>query len=1125
MATSLANKYRPQTLDQVCAQGTTVDIIRKLCSAPTLSNRNFLFIGPSGCGKAQPLYSKVLTPSGFIAMGDVQVGTDVITGSGAVAKVSGIYPQGVRPIYEITLQDMTKIRVSDEHLNVVYRYNQDKKCREDYCLTTKELISFHKDSRFKLRIDTPLIQTFGEDDTVDQLPIDPYLLGAFIGDGSISASTSIKFSNGESDVIDNVDRILRRDWDTCLHRLSSTGVDYSIATVGYSTYKYIFIFDGNQYLGVDAMQRKLVDLGYPRFGGDTLLRICDNTASSTLNKYPELIGRITYSIDNKFKLNGECTKFAEALSSLDLRRKSVNKHIPKQYLLSSADNRLALLQGLFDTDGYISKDGAVEYVTSSKQLSEDFAFLVRSLGIRDTVVQKLPKYKYNGELRTGHLAYRHSLKIPNGLQFYTSTKHASRYTDRQQPPLRNIVSIQYVGDELCQCIYVDHSDHTYISDDFIPTHNTTISRIIAKSLNGTAENLIEIDAASHSSVDDTRDLIKEASQYPIGSKYKIFIIDECFPANTPILTDSGPKCISDIRPNDVVYGMTGKHRVTHLFKNPVLTSRLCCVKISNRNIITTSDHLFFTNNGWVCAKDLVQGDILYADNVYKNVSSMSEGFSGSEQPQIRDLLFFKLREQISLCSAESSREISSTSRDSNLPYLSKFIYCESNQQPTDVFEEVRAGDCFETISSVAEYRIWDGAVETIFRKNAEGQPDVASSKYRKDAEYQRSEWDSSSVERQTGRKWEVHNSSDSLIRSLRRWLGVGISDKHENLGLADNECTLVLQSRPWLSSAEIGSRGRWGKPSIEKCFIERCKEDGLFEEVRVEGVEIYQRGDNDELFRGSFSDTELSQDYVMMYDLEVDEDHNYIANGVLVHNCHALSSSAWQSLLIGLESQLGNSVFIFSTTNPEKIPETIITRVQVFKLSKISTDVIQQRLKYILDSEIVEGRNITYTDDALSYLARLSNGGMRWAITNLDKALAFDNNVTTETLVKALDLPNYDDYFCLLNGLVKKDNGEITAIIDRVYNSGTNFVKWFEGFHSFLCNIVKFIFLKDISRTMIPGHYLDKLQKYGTQHAAICLKLANVVMTMNKELKITQYQQEIAMTYLCSPVVPKKSEG
>lgn len=242
----------------------------------------------------------------------------------------------------------------------------------------------------------------------------------------------------------------------------------------------------------------------------------------------------------------------------------------------------------------------------------------------------------------------------------------------------------------------------------------------------------------------------------------------------------------------------------------------------------------------------------------------------------------------------------------------------------------------------------------------------------------------------------------------------------------------------------------------------------------------------------------------------------------IVDECHALSSTSWQSLLKGLEEQLGNTVFIFCTTNPEKIPATIISRVQTFKLSKISTENIQKRLKFILDSEIKEGREITYDEEALSYLARLAQGGMRDAITMMDKALAFGSNVTSELLEKALDLPNYDDYFNLLNALVKKDNVEITAVIDRVYNSGTNFVKWFEGFHSFLCNIVKFIFLKDISRTMIPYHYQEKLSKYNEQHAFICLKLANVVMTMNKELKFTQYQLETAMTYLCVPVAPKK---
>lgn len=243
---------------------------------------------------------------------------------------------------------------------------------------------------------------------------------------------------------------------------------------------------------------------------------------------------------------------------------------------------------------------------------------------------------------------------------------------------------------------------------------------------------------------------------------------------------------------------------------------------------------------------------------------------------------------------------------------------------------------------------------------------------------------------------------------------------------------------------------------------------------------------------------------------------------IICDEVHSFSKQSWESLLVTLESGVGNTVWILATTNPEKIPATILSRVQPFKLSKIDVKTIQSRLKFILDSEIAEGRSITYSEDALAYIAKLANGGMRDAITSLDKCLAFDNNITSELLEKALDLPNYDDYFNLLNALVKKDNIGITNTIDTVYNSGTNFVKWFEGFHSFLCNIVKYVMLKDISRTMIPFHYQEKLQKYNEQHAFVCLKLSNLVMTMNKELKFTQYLQETAITYLCSPVMPKK---
>ena len=242
------------------------------------------------------------------------------------------------------------------------------------------------------------------------------------------------------------------------------------------------------------------------------------------------------------------------------------------------------------------------------------------------------------------------------------------------------------------------------------------------------------------------------------------------------------------------------------------------------------------------------------------------------------------------------------------------------------------------------------------------------------------------------------------------------------------------------------------------------------------------------------------------------------ANGLtfVTGNCHALSSASWQSALKCLESSPAKSIFCFCTTNPEKIPATILSRVQTFQLSKISLNGIISRLKYVIECENKEGRGITYTEDAISFIAKLANGGMRDSLTLLDKALAYSTDLTNETLQASLNLPNYDDYFALLNACAKKDNAKIAQIIHTVYNSGVNFVKWFEGFHSFVINVVKYIFLQDINATMIPSHYADKISKYGTAHSVVCLKLANKLLAMNSELKSTQYLQEVALTHLCT---------
>lgn len=239
----------------------------------------------------------------------------------------------------------------------------------------------------------------------------------------------------------------------------------------------------------------------------------------------------------------------------------------------------------------------------------------------------------------------------------------------------------------------------------------------------------------------------------------------------------------------------------------------------------------------------------------------------------------------------------------------------------------------------------------------------------------------------------------------------------------------------------------------------------------------------------------------------------------IIDECHALSNASWQSALKTLESPPARTVTCLCTTNPEKIPATILSRVQTFQLSKISLDDIESRLEYILNSEgYTEGTGSkTWSKDAVTYVAKLARGGLRDSITLLTKVLAYSDEVNMQAVTQALNLPNYDEYFNLLNYLVSKNNGKIVDLVDRVYNSGVNFVEWFSGFHSFMCNIVKYICMKDISKTMIPSVYEEKISKYGDSHLSVCLKLSQKLLSLIKDLKGTQYLQETAITYLCSP--------
>jgi len=169
------------------------------------------------------------------------------------------------------------------------------------------------------------------------------------------------------------------------------------------------------------------------------------------------------------------TSLRKELDNLGLRCNSINKHIPKEYLYTTVENRIRLLQGLFDTDGYTEKRGAAIFSTSSSQLSEDFAFLVRSLGGIDMVTSDIGQYKdADGNLVDCNMSYSHHLVFRNGIIPCTSAKHLNRYKPlRVGMYFRKIVKVEEIEPKECQCIKVDSDCHTFIAENVTVTHNTT----------------------------------------------------------------------------------------------------------------------------------------------------------------------------------------------------------------------------------------------------------------------------------------------------------------------------------------------------------------------------------------------------------------------------------------------------------------------------------------------------------------------------------------------------------------------------------------------------------------------------------------------------------------------------
>lgn len=159
-----------------------------------------------------------------------------------------------------------------------------------------------------------------------------------------------------------------------------------------------------------------------------------------------------------------------------LELKSATKYIPDNYLYSDFNDRLEMLRGLLDTDGFVEKWGqTIEYSTVSEHLRDGVQFLVQSLGGRVVCSKHVGKYKKDGVLHVCKDYYKLKISFTNDVIPVSSKKHLAKYKKCSKGLQKYIENIVEYGYEECVCISVSSSDKLYVTDGFNLTHNTSLA--------------------------------------------------------------------------------------------------------------------------------------------------------------------------------------------------------------------------------------------------------------------------------------------------------------------------------------------------------------------------------------------------------------------------------------------------------------------------------------------------------------------------------------------------------------------------------------------------------------------------------------------------------------------------
>jgi phosphate starvation-inducible protein PhoH and related proteins len=362
-------------------------------------------------GRAQPIRTSVLTPTGFRAIGSLSVGDPVIGSDGRATAVTGVYPRGRRPVYRVSAQDGASTLVCGEHLWAVTTAADRRRGKPRRVLETQEMLGRLRAAhahRYELPVMSRPVEFVHRD-----VPMDGYALGLLLGDGCITLSTTPSFATADPEL--------------------ATALEHAIP-------------------GVTVTRKSDYDYILRRTGGSRGGIIVANPATLLIRE----------------------------LGIAGTR--SSTKFVPATYLFNDAAIRLAVLQGLLDTDGgpvtQPDRTCRIQYVTTSKQLKEDVVFLVRSLGgvayCRTRAALGRPPGRAHGrDVAYRSDAYVLEIRLPSAIQPFRLTRKLGTYNAAGGGrPMRFIDTIEPEGEQETICISVAATDSLYVTEDFLVTHNT-----------------------------------------------------------------------------------------------------------------------------------------------------------------------------------------------------------------------------------------------------------------------------------------------------------------------------------------------------------------------------------------------------------------------------------------------------------------------------------------------------------------------------------------------------------------------------------------------------------------------------------------------------------------------------